>query len=33
MPHAILHIVTTHVGEVNTMVYADTWAMIAAWCL
>ena len=33
MPHDILRIVTTHVGEVNTPEYADSWATVAAWCL
>jgi len=33
MPHDILRIVTTHVGEVNTTAYADAWATIASWCL
>jgi hypothetical protein len=33
MPHEILRIVTTHIGEVNTQAYADAWATIAAWCL
>ena len=33
MPHDILRIVTTHVGEVNTPEYADLWATVAAWCL
>ncbi len=33
MPHDILRIVTTHVGEVNTPEYADSWATVATWCL
>ena len=33
MPHDILRIVTTHVGEVNTAAYADAWATVASWCL
>jgi len=33
MPHDILRIVTTHVGEVNTTAYADAWSLITSWCL
>ena len=33
MPYKILRMVVTHLEADNTMVYADAWATIAAWCI
>ena len=33
MPHDILRIITTHIGEVDTTAYADAWSTVASWSL
>ena len=33
MPYEVLRFIMTHLEEVNTQEYADSWATVAAWCV